>query len=253
MGNSPGKWVTPPRDPLCRSCESTVVSFATGGSGISPIGFRPYKLVLKSFGLRRSRSTDCNTVVRGSAVFEHLRSRPADSRQPENETEFGGQIMRQARLGKAIGRGAYMVAPFALTVSAAVAAPLPGGTLDPLTVPKYVTPLVIPPVMKSTGTANDYDIAVRQFQQQILPGGIGRVCPAVPPEIAPSRRPPSGVTARRRTRPRRSLRMPTASSTTPPTRSRTPATRSPQWIGSTIWWPIRMPAPPARTPHRRGV
>ena len=52
------------------------------------------------------------------------------------------------------------------------AQPLPGGTLDPVTIPKYVTPLVIPPVMNTTGTANDYDIAVRQFQQQILPGGI---------------------------------------------------------------------------------
>ena len=49
---------------------------------------------------------------------------------------------------------------------------LPGGTLDPLTIPKYVTPLVIPPVMKNTGTANNYAIAVRQFKQQILPGGI---------------------------------------------------------------------------------
>jgi spore coat protein A len=49
---------------------------------------------------------------------------------------------------------------------------VPGGTLDPLTIPKYVTPLVIPPVMPTSGTANDYDIAVRQFQQQILPGGI---------------------------------------------------------------------------------
>ncbi len=54
----------------------------------------------------------------------------------------------------------------------ALAAPLPGGTLDPLTIPKYVTPLVIPPVMKNSGTENDYDIAVRQFKQQILPGGI---------------------------------------------------------------------------------
>lgn len=53
-----------------------------------------------------------------------------------------------------------------------LAAPLPGGTLDPTTVPKYVTPLVIPPVMNNTGTANAYDIAVRQFKQQILPGGI---------------------------------------------------------------------------------
>ena len=60
-----------------------------------------------------------------------------------------------------------------MAVSAATtAAPLPGGTLDPTTVPKYVTPLVIPPVMNNTGTANDYDIAVRQFKQQILPGGI---------------------------------------------------------------------------------
>ena len=54
----------------------------------------------------------------------------------------------------------------------ASAVPLPGGTLDPTTIPKYVTPLVIPPVMNTTGTANDYDIAVRQFKQQILPGGI---------------------------------------------------------------------------------
>jgi spore coat protein A len=59
-----------------------------------------------------------------------------------------------------------------LTVTTALAQPLPGGTLDPTTIPKYVQPLVIPPVMKDTGTANDYDIAVRQFQQQILPGGI---------------------------------------------------------------------------------
>ena len=54
-----------------------------------------------------------------------------------------------------------------------MALPVPGGTLDPTTIPKYVTPLVIPPVMKNTGTADNYDIAVRQFKQQILPGGIG--------------------------------------------------------------------------------
>lgn len=60
--------------------------------------------------------------------------------------------------------------------SPALAVPLPGGTLDPLTIPKYVTPLVIPPVMPKSVTspapAADYDIAVRQFKQQILPGGI---------------------------------------------------------------------------------
>ena len=49
--------------------------------------------------------------------------------------------------------------------------------IDGAAVPKYVTPLVIPPVMnnKMTGPGrgpNNYDIAVRQFRQQILPGGI---------------------------------------------------------------------------------
>jgi FtsP/CotA-like multicopper oxidase with cupredoxin domain len=48
---------------------------------------------------------------------------------------------------------------------------LPGGSLDPTTIPKYVTPLVIPPVMKNDGASDSYDIAVRQFRQQILPGG----------------------------------------------------------------------------------
>jgi FtsP/CotA-like multicopper oxidase with cupredoxin domain len=60
----------------------------------------------------------------------------------------------------------------AILAPAAFAQPLPGGSLDPLTIPKYVTPLVIPPVMKNDGTADSYDIAVRQFSQQILPGGI---------------------------------------------------------------------------------
>jgi FtsP/CotA-like multicopper oxidase with cupredoxin domain len=50
---------------------------------------------------------------------------------------------------------------------------LPGGTVDPHSIPKYVIPLVIPPVMNNNGTgADSYDIAVRQFKQQILPGGI---------------------------------------------------------------------------------
>jgi FtsP/CotA-like multicopper oxidase with cupredoxin domain len=49
---------------------------------------------------------------------------------------------------------------------------LPGGTVDPTMIPKYVIPLVIPPVMKNDGTTDSYNIAVRQFKQQILPGGI---------------------------------------------------------------------------------
>jgi len=44
--------------------------------------------------------------------------------------------------------------------------------IDTDAINKFEIPLVIPPVMNNTGTADIYDIAVRQFQQQILPGGI---------------------------------------------------------------------------------
>lgn len=62
-----------------------------------------------------------------------------------------------------------------------MAAPVPGGSLNPNNVPKYVTPLVIPPEMPKSPTVSpintatqpvaDYNIAVRQFLQQILPAG----------------------------------------------------------------------------------
>lgn len=65
-----------------------------------------------------------------------------------------------------------LLALITLSVTSAPAQPLPGGTLDPLTIPKYVTPLVIPPVMNTNGAPNSYDIAVRQFKQQILPAGF---------------------------------------------------------------------------------
>ena len=52
-----------------------------------------------------------------------------------------------------------------------VFAAIPGGTLDPASITKYATPLVIPPAMPKTngGQVDYYEIAVRQFQQQILP------------------------------------------------------------------------------------
>jgi len=59
-------------------------------------------------------------------------------------------------------------------------AAIPGGTLDPLALPKFVTPMLIPPVMPRAGTiklkggknADSYEISVRQFEQQILPAGM---------------------------------------------------------------------------------
>jgi hypothetical protein len=60
-------------------------------------------------------------------------------------------------------------------ISTALAVPVPGGSLDPMTIPKYVTPLVIPPVLfdDQGGTAPiNAAIAVRPIRQQILPTGM---------------------------------------------------------------------------------
>lgn len=78
---------------------------------------------------------------------------------------------------------AILTSLLCLGTGVAQAQALPGGTLDPTTIPKYVTPLVIPPVFNDTGrqqgpnneglaVGKEYDIAVRQFKQQILPGGV---------------------------------------------------------------------------------
>ena len=65
----------------------------------------------------------------------------------------------------------------------AVAQPIPiaASVLDPLSIPKYVTPLVIPPAMprsqslpgKPRGGIDYYEIAVREFSQHILPASMG--------------------------------------------------------------------------------
>ena len=59
-------------------------------------------------------------------------------------------------------------------------AQIPGGTLEPLSLPKFVTALLIPPVMPKAGmiTRKDgknidyYEISMRQITQQILPAGL---------------------------------------------------------------------------------
>jgi spore coat protein A len=59
-------------------------------------------------------------------------------------------------------------------------AAIPGGTLAPEQIPKYVSALLIPPVMPRAGTVKRrgganidyYEISMRQFRQQILPVGM---------------------------------------------------------------------------------
>jgi FtsP/CotA-like multicopper oxidase with cupredoxin domain len=71
-----------------------------------------------------------------------------------------------------------MLVPAALVSRrAARAASVPGGTLDPATVPKYVTPMFVIPAMPPSGGGfglDTYSIASRRFSQQMLPSGYGR-------------------------------------------------------------------------------
>ena len=72
------------------------------------------------------------------------------------------------KLGALTGIGAAL--PLKWRSPKAFAA-IPGGTLDPAMIEKYVLPLVIPPAMPlvSNDGIDYYEIAVRQFAQQILP------------------------------------------------------------------------------------
>jgi spore coat protein A len=86
------------------------------------------------------------------------------------------------RIGGGAGAGLFFIGqiagvPFRVPVAAAQ---IPGGSLDPTAVPKYATPLLIPPVMPRAATTampggkpvDSYEISVRQFAQQILPAGF---------------------------------------------------------------------------------
>src|SRR5512132_3019350 len=87
-------------------------------------------------------------------------------------TEGDGMITRQIFLGASGLAGAGLPMPWKRSVRPVFAA-IPGGSLDPTSIPKYQTPLIIPPAMPKTGGGVDYyEIAVRQFQQQILPTGM---------------------------------------------------------------------------------
>ena len=72
---------------------------------------------------------------------------------------------------KLSGASAAAAAALRLKLMRAWAA-IQGGSLDPGDVTKYALPLVIPPAMPMQSKAKQHDfykIAVRQFQQQILP------------------------------------------------------------------------------------
>jgi spore coat protein A len=82
-----------------------------------------------------------------------------------------------AAAGAGVGFALYARLPGGGTTALAA---IPGGTLDPARIPKYVDALLVPPVMPRAGTVKRrgganvdyYEISMRQFRQQILPVGM---------------------------------------------------------------------------------
>jgi len=86
------------------------------------------------------------------------------------------------RIGTGAGAGVLFVGQIggrAFEIPVAAAA-IPGGSLDAESVPKFQTPMLVPPAMPRAGkirvrggkNIDYYEIAVRQFSQQILPASL---------------------------------------------------------------------------------
>src|SRR3954467_13546336 len=72
------------------------------------------------------------------------------------------------------GSGLFLASKFGF-IQRAFTQAVAGGSLDPYAVPRFVTPLFVPPAMPPTRTAGAidyYEIAARQTRQQILPAGF---------------------------------------------------------------------------------
>ena len=97
----------------------------------------------------------------------------------KKRSKFNRQVSRRKFLKIGFAGGAAMFIPWRFNLPEALAT-IPGGTLDPASVPKYTTPMLIPPAMPRAGLIWDrkarslvdyYEISMKQFAQQILPSG----------------------------------------------------------------------------------
>ena len=82
--------------------------------------------------------------------------------------------MKQFRFFTTIGAALFLL--FAWSVPSTLAQAVPGGTLDPTTIPKYGQPLVLPPVLYDdkggSEPLDDVEVSLRQIEQQVLPPGF---------------------------------------------------------------------------------
>ena len=92
--------------------------------------------------------------------------------------KFEMNVSRRKFLKIGFAGGAALFVPWRFKLPEALAEIIPGGTLDPSDVPKYQTPMLIPPAMPRAGLIWDsnarsfvdyYEISMKQFAQRILP------------------------------------------------------------------------------------
>ena len=119
---------------------------------------------------RRGLASECRLQCRGLAC------RTADP----GAATMNPRISRRSFIKVGMAGGAALFLPWRLGPTT-VRANADGPSLDPGAIPKYVTPLLIPPVMPRAATINArggkpidyYEISMRQFEQQILPAPLG--------------------------------------------------------------------------------
>jgi spore coat protein A len=130
----------------------------------------------------RTVETTLTALVPGRTI-EHIPDRrgtgqekrggPVESMRPFSRRTFVAWVGGVSAGFYLFGRLPGMSAPVAL-------AQIPGGTLDPEDVDKFVTPMLIPPVMPRADTivrrggknVDYYEISMKQITQQILPVGF---------------------------------------------------------------------------------
>ena len=97
----------------------------------------------------------------------------------KKRNKFEMKVSRRKFLKIGFAGGAAMFIPWRFNLPKALAEPLPGG-MDPTNITKFVTPMLIPPVMPKAGVIKQkmgknidyYEISMKQFKQQILPAGM---------------------------------------------------------------------------------
>jgi spore coat protein A, manganese oxidase len=89
------------------------------------------------------------------------------------------ELTRRQFVKYGAGAGAALFVPWQLNTRGALASPLTGPTLPGTAIPKYQLPLIVPPAMPRTSilrrrgkNVHYYEIAVRQFEQQVLPPSL---------------------------------------------------------------------------------